>query len=79
MPLVEIKDFNVLIDNKPFFDQPVKTKQETYEKLIEMSINDDNATGNLLDYLYHQNYYNLIGIDLLRQTNTNIYQQINLT
>ena len=26
MPLVEIKDFNVLIDNKPFIDQPVKNK-----------------------------------------------------
>ena len=37
MPLVEIKDFNVLIDdnvvidNWPFFDQPVKNKQEVYE------------------------------------------------
>ena len=28
IPLVEIKDFNALIDNKPFFDQPVKNKQE---------------------------------------------------
>ena len=37
MPLVEIKDFNTLIDNKPFLDQPVKHKQETYEKLIEMT------------------------------------------
>ena len=37
MPSVEIKDFNALIDNKPFFDQPVKNKQEAYEKLIEMS------------------------------------------
>ena len=35
MTLVEIKDFNALIDNKPFFDQPVKNKQEAYEKLIE--------------------------------------------
>ena len=35
MPLVEIKDFNALIDNKPFFDQPVKNKQEAYEKLID--------------------------------------------
>ena len=26
MPLVEIKDFNALIDNKPFFDQPVQNK-----------------------------------------------------
>ena len=26
--------------------------------------NDDYKTGNLLDYLYHQNYYKFIGIDL---------------
>ena len=30
MLLVEIKDFNALIDNRPFFDQPVKNKQEAY-------------------------------------------------
>ena len=66
MPLVEIKDFNVLIQNKPFFDQHVRSKQEVYEKLVEMSINDDYTTGNLLDYLYHQKYYKLIGINLSR-------------
>ena len=32
MPLV--KGFNALIDNKPFFDQPVK--KQAYEKLFEM-------------------------------------------
>ena len=68
MPLVEIKDFNALIDNK---------QQEAYEKLIEMSRNDDCTKGNLLDYLYHQKYYKLIGTDLSRQTNMNISQQIN--
>ena len=77
MSLVEIKDFNALIDNKPFFDQPVKNKQEAYEKIIEMSRNDDYTTGNLLDFSYHQNYYKIIGIDLSRQTNTSISQQIN--
>ena len=35
MSLIEIKVFNALIDNKPFFDQPVKNKQEVYEKLID--------------------------------------------
>ena len=30
--LVEIKNFNVFFDSKPFFDEPVKSKQETYEK-----------------------------------------------
>ena len=76
LPLVKIKDFNVLIDNKPFFDQPIKSKQEGLEKLIEVSRNDDFMTGNLLDYLHHQKY-KLIGIDLWRQTNTSISQQIN--
>ena len=70
--MVEIKDFNVLIDNKPFFDQPVKSKQGAYEKLVKMSRNDDYTTGNLLKFSYHQNYYKLIGIDLSRQTNASI-------
>ena len=42
-----------------------------------MSRNDDYTTGNLLDFSYHQNYYKIIGIDLSRQTNTSIPQQIN--
>ena len=36
MPLVEIKDFNALVNNKPFFDQPVKNKQESYDKRIKV-------------------------------------------
>ena len=78
IPLAEIEDLNELIDVKPFFDQLVKNKQEAYEKLIEMSRNN-HYTGNLLDISYYQNYYKLIGIDLSRQTNTNIPQQINFT
>ena len=77
MLLVEIKDFNALTDNKPFFDQPVKNKQEAYEKLVEMPRNDNYTIGYLLDFSYHQYHYKLIGIDLSRHTNTNIPQQIN--
>ena len=77
MPLIETKNFNALIDNKPFLDHPVKNKQEAYENLIKMSRNDNYTTANLLDFSYHQSYYKLIGIDLSRQTNTNIPQQIN--
>ena len=64
LPLVEIYDFNALIDYKPFFGQPGKNKKQAYEKLVKKSRNDDLATGNLLDYFYHQNYYKLIGNDL---------------
>ena len=75
MRLVEIKDFNVLIENKPLFYQAVKRKQEGYKKLVETSRNNDYTTGNLLDYLYHQKYYKLIGIYLSRQASTIISQQ----
>ena len=68
MSLEEIKNFNALID------QPVKNKQDTYEKLFKMLRNDDYTTGNLSDYLYHQNYYKLITLDLSRQTHTTIHQ-----
>ena len=49
-----------------------KNKQEAYEKLIEMSRNDEYTTGNLFDY--YQKYYKVIAIDLSRQTNTSIPQ-----
>ena len=77
IPLVGIKDFKVLIDNKPFFDQPVKNKQEACEKIIEISKNDNYATEKLLDYSDHQECYKLIGIDLSRQTIISIPQKIN--
>ena len=48
-----------------------------------MPKSDDYTTENLLDYLYHKNYYKLSSIDLSKQTNkqTNmsITQQINFT
>ena len=46
VPNVEIKKFNVLIDGKSFFDLPLKN-EEAYEKNIEISNNNDYATGNL--------------------------------
>ena len=78
MALVETKMFNSLIGNILFFDQAVN-RQQAYEKLVEMSRNNDYITQNLLDYMYHQSCYELIGIDISRQTNTTISQQINFT
>ena len=52
VPKIKIKDFNVLIDGKPFFDIPIKNKEKAYEQIVEMSRNNDYRTGNLLDYEY---------------------------
>ena len=78
LPLIEIKDFNILIDNRLSLVQPVKSKQEMSEKCVKMPRNNDYTTGHLFDYLHHQNYYKLIGTDLSRQINTSYPHQINL-
>ena len=55
----------------------VKNEEETYEKIIEMSNNNDYTTSNLLDFAYYQKNYNLIAIDLSEQTKLKDPQQIN--
>ena len=57
-PKVEINDFNVLIDGKSFFDFPVKNEEEAYEKIIEMSNNNDYTTGNLFEFGYFKKITN---------------------
>ena len=76
VPNARIKDFNVLIDGKSFFDLPVKNEEEAYEKIIEMSNNNDYTTGNLLDFGYFKKNYRLIAIDLSKQTELKDQQQI---
>ena len=44
-----MKDFNVLIDGKIFFNVPVKNKEEVYEKIISIDKNNNYTTGTLLD------------------------------
>ena len=75
------KDCNVIIDKLAFFDLPIKTEEEAYEKNIDFSRNNEYTTSNLLDYDYFQKYYKLIAIDLSKQQvlqeNEDLIQQIN--
>ena len=73
---VEIKIFNVLIDKKHFFDLPVKNEEEAYEKIVDMSNNNDYITGNLLDFGYFKENSKSIAIDLSKQTKLKDPQQI---
>ena len=61
---------------KSFFDLPVKNEEETYEKIVEISNNNDHTTGNLLDFAYFKENYKLIPIDLSKQTKLKDPQQI---
>ena len=78
LPNVMVKDYNVIIDKLAFFDLPVKTEEEAYEKIIDISRNNEYTTGNLLHYDYFKKYYKLIAIDLSKQQeNENSIQEIN--
>ena len=50
LPKVMVKDYNVIIDKLAFFDLPIKTEEEAYEKIIDISRNNEYTTANLLDY-----------------------------
>ena len=47
LPKVEINDYNVMIDRKIFFDQPVKSNMKTYDNIRKIVIGqaDDYTTG----------------------------------
>ena len=80
LPNVMVKDYNS-IDKLAFFDLPIKNEEEAYEKIIDISRNNEYTTGNLLDYDYFKKYYKLIAIDLSKQQvlqeNEDLIQQIN--
>ena len=76
-----VKDYNVVIDKLAFCDLSIKTEEKAYEKIIDISRNNEYATGNLLDYDYFKKYYQLIATDLSKQQvlqeNKELNQQIN--
>ena len=59
----------------------IKNEEEAYEKIIDISRNNEYTTGNLLDYDYFKKYSKLIAINLSKQQvlqeNEDLIQQIN--
>ena len=85
LPIVEIKDYNIMINGENFFDQPIKNNKVTYESIrrIATSQGDDYTTGCLLDYPYFVDTYKMIAVDLSKQqgldADPRAIQQINFT
>ena len=85
LPTVEIKDYNIMINGKNVFDQPIKNNKITYENIRKIAIGqgDDNTIGCLLDYSYFADTYKMIAVDLSKQqgldADPRAIQQINFT
>ena len=74
---VEIKNYNVLIDGRNFYDQPIKQYDEV--RKVSTGYDDDYATGCLLDYAYFKDNCWEVAVDLSKQkaldTDTRAIQQ----
>ena len=44
LPNVMVKDYNIIIDKLAFFDLSIKTEEEAYEKVIDISRNNEYTT-----------------------------------
>ena len=78
MPLAKIKHYNVLTINH-FLINLSKTNKKHMKNLLQCQKMMDDATRNSSDFQYDQKYHKFTGIDLSRQTNTSIFQQMNFT
>ena len=69
LPIVEIKDYNIVINGENFFDQPIKNNKMTYDNIRKIATGqgDDYTTGCLLDYPYFANTYKMIAVDLSKK------------
>ena len=85
LPKVEIKDYNIMMDGRNFFDQPINIINKTYENIRKIATGkgDDYKTGCLLDYPYFKDHYKMIAVDLRKQQELDAdprkIQQINFT
>ena len=69
VPRVDITSYNVLIDGRNFYDQPINNSIRRYDEIRKIATGkgDNYATGCLLDYDYFKKNYQLIAVDLSKQ------------
>ena len=69
LPRVDITNYNVLIDGRNFYDQPVNDQIKKYDEVRKVMAGkvDGNTNGSLLDYYYFLKHYQLIAVDLSKQ------------
>ena len=69
LPRVRIENYNIEIDGRNFYDQPINDSIKQYDKIRKISTGqgDDYTNGCLLDFAYFEKNYRLIAVDLSKQ------------
>ena len=69
LPRVKINNYNIMIDGRNFYDQPIGDEIKKYDEIRKIALGkgDDYSTGCLLEFSYFRKIYQLIAIDLSKQ------------
>ena len=69
LPRIDLEKYNVIIDGRKFYDNPIESDIEKYRELTKVMIGkgEDNTTGSLFDFNYFNKHYKLVAVDLSKQ------------
>ena len=69
LPRIDLEKYNVNIDGRNFYDNPIESDIEKYRELKKVMIGkgEDYTTGSLLDFNYFDKHYKLVAVDLSKQ------------
>ena len=66
---IDLEKYNVIIDGRNFYDNPIESDIEKYRELKKVMIGKgaDYTTGSLLHFNYFDKHYKLVAVDLSKQ------------
>ena len=66
LPRIDLEKYNVIIDGRNFYDNPIQSDIEKYRELKKVMIGkgEDFTTGSLFDFNYFDKHYKLVAVDL---------------
>ena len=69
LPRIDLNKYNVIIDGRNFYDNPIESDIEKYREIKKVMIGkgEDYTTGSLLHYNYFKEHYKLVAVDLSKQ------------
>ena len=69
LPRIDLNKYNVIIDERNFYDNPIERDIEKYRKLKKVVIGkgEDYTAGSLLNYNYFKKHYKVVAVDLSKQ------------
>ena len=64
LPRIDLNKYNVIIDGRNFYDNPIESDIEKYRELKKVIIGKGE---DLLDFCYFKKHYKLVAVDLSKQ------------